>query len=229
MGYKHKFYLIERNNGDKTTELSTCVDMMTADFLADYYIDLYDKPSNGFEVVYKHGKTQKTIVNLKADSFKSRAERPNLTAEEKAVTKQVMKVEQRYIAEERRFYHVSSSFDVGNYVSELIGNRASEVLLVMCLSTKNDLIAYSEVFKGSLNQSVAHPREIFQLAILNNSARILIAHNHPSGNVNPSRNDMDFTARVRKAGEILGIEVLDHMIVNNEGEYFSFREENMFV
>ncbi|MCR2397482.1 hypothetical protein NSP33_24575, partial [Salmonella enterica] len=67
-----------------------------------------------------------------------------------------------------------------------IGDEAQEVLLVVALSTKNQINAIHRVFTGSINQSVAHPREIFRSALLNNAARILIYHNHPSGDVLPS-------------------------------------------
>ena len=95
----------------------------------------------------------------------------------------------------------------------------------MFLNTKNEIIQQKTIFVGSLNQSIAHPREIFREAVRVSAARIALAHNHPSGNPQPSRNDLDFTARVRKCGEMMGIEVLDHIIVG-ENEYISLREEN---
>lgn len=104
-----------------------------------------------------------------------------------------------------------------------IGDEAQEVLLVVALSTKNQINAIHRVFTGSINQSVAHPREIFRSALLNNAARILIYHNHPSGDVLPSEADKQFTKKLFKVGELLGIEVLDHIIVS-EDDAFSFRE-----
>lgn len=108
-----------------------------------------------------------------------------------------------------------------------IGDEAQEVLLVVALSTKNQINAIHRVFTGSINQSVAHPREIFRSALLNNAARILIYHNHPSGDVLPdvlpSEADKQFTKKLFKVGELLGIDVLDHIIVS-EDDAFSFRE-----
>ena len=101
--------------------------------------------------------------------------------EGEGLIKNVLKIEQKYISEDRSFYRVTSSVGLANFATNLIGNNASESLLVMCLNTKNEVIAYSEVFKGGINQSVAIPREIFQLALLNNSAKIAVSHNHPSG------------------------------------------------
>lgn len=139
--------------------------------------------------------------------------------------KQVIKIEQKYISEKRSFAKISGSLALANFCKEKIGNNASEALLVICLNTKNEIIAYAELFRGSLNQSVAHPREVFQFAIINNSARVAISHNHPSGHTEPSENDVSFTKCIREAGELIGIELLDHIIVNDKGDYYSFREK----
>lgn len=144
----------------------------------------------------------------------------------KQYAKSVLKLQQVYVGEEKSYYKVGSSFGLANYASEQIGHNSSEALLVLALNTKNEVIAFTELFRGSLNQSIAHPREIFQFALLNNSARIICSHNHPSGNPTPSENDNAFTARLRQAGELLGIELLDHVIVTDEAtKYYSYREE----
>lgn len=100
----------------------------------------------------------------------------------KQYAKSVLKLQQVYVGEEKSYYKVGSSFGLANYASEQIGHNSSEALLVLALNTKNEVIAFTELFRGSLNQSIAHPREIFQFALLNNSARIICSHNHPSGN-----------------------------------------------
>ena len=143
------------------------------------------------------------------------------------MTKQVYKIEQVFIEEEAPLYRILTPFDVKDFAKGKIGNNASESLLVMCLDTKNRVIAYSEVFKGSLNQSTAHPREIFLFAILNNSARIALAHCHPSGVAKPSENDEYFTKRIMEASDLLGIELIDHVIVTRTDDYHSFREEGI--
>lgn len=76
---------------------------------------------------------------------------------------------------------VNSSFGIAQWLMDEIGNESQEVLVVICLNTKNKINSFSIVHKGSLNQSIAHPREVFQRALLSNAARIFIAHNHPSG------------------------------------------------
>lgn len=120
---------------------------------------------------------------------------------------------------------ISSSY-AGNFGIREIGDEASEVVLVVVLNTKNEINAIHRTFSGSLNTSVAHPREIFRTAILNNGARIMLYHNHPSGNTDPSEADFKFTRRVIDCGEMLGIEVVDHIIVTGT-EYFSMRENGL--
>ncbi len=78
---------------------------------------------------------------------------------------------------------------------------------------------------GSLNANIVHPREVFRPAITRGAAAIILVHNHPSGDVTPSREDLNLTARLVEAGRLLGIEVLDHLIVA-ESRYLSFRSES---
>lgn len=120
---------------------------------------------------------------------------------------------------------ISSSY-AGEFGIREIGNEASEVVLVVVLNTKNEINAIHRVFTGSLNTSVAHPREIFRTAIINNGARIMLFHNHPSGDTDPSEADFAFTRRVVDCGEMLGIEVIDHIIVT-ENDYLSLREQGL--
>lgn len=121
---------------------------------------------------------------------------------------------------------MTSSRYAGEFGIREIGKEASEVVLVVVLNTKNEINAIHRVFTGSLNSSVAHPREIFRTAIINNGARIMLFHNHPSGNTDPSEADIAFTRRVVDCGEMLGIEVMDHIIIAGN-EYLSLREEGL--
>ena len=101
-----------------------------------------------------------------------------------------------------------------------------EHLVCIYLDTQNQLILKKTLFIGSLNQSIAHPREIFHFAVRVSAAKIILAHNHPSGNVLPSKQDLHFTKRVRECGELMGIEVLDHLIIGTK-QYLSLREEGL--
>ena len=118
---------------------------------------------------------------------------------------------------------IASTQDAGRLGLSELGDAAQEVVLVVVLDTKNKINAIHRVFTGSLNTSVAHPREIFRSALLNNGARILVYHNHPSGNTEPSEADLIFTKRMEDAGNILGIDLLDHIIVSGK-EWLSLRE-----
>ena len=94
------------------------------------------------------------------------------------------------------------------------------------LDTKNQEIHREIISIGTLNISLVHPREVFWPAVRNAAASIIVAHNHPSGDVSPSRDDMATTKRLKEAGEILGIKVLDHVIVSREG-YTSMKEQGL--
>lgn len=110
----------------------------------------------------------------------------------------------------------------------LVGNPDREFFLVMLLDGKNRLTGLHIVSEGSLNQSIVHPRETFKAAILSNAAAMILAHNHPSGDTTPSREDLEITRRLREAGDILGIRVLDHVIVDTDtGNSMSFVQSGL--
>jgi len=89
-----------------------------------------------------------------------------------------------------------------------------------------NVVEYIELVSlGTLNESLVHPRETFRLAILKGVSAIIVGHNHPSGNIAPSQGDIRITERLKKAGEIIGIQVLDHVIINNQGEFHSIEVE----
>lgn len=119
---------------------------------------------------------------------------------------------------------VHSSQWVGQYFIDEIGSLHQENVVGLFLNTKNQIIRKEKIFKGSLNSSVAHPREIFRIGVRSSAARLIIGHNHPSGNPSPSEADIRFTQRMAEAGELIGIEVLDHIIVGDDS-FISMREE----
>lgn len=103
-----------------------------------------------------------------------------------------------------------------------------EVFAVLLLDTKNKVNMVTEISRGTLNESIVHPREVFKAAVLANAAAIICLHNHPSGDLHPSYADIQLTKRLVKAGEVLSITVLDHIIVggDNDHAYCSMRECN---
>jgi len=102
-----------------------------------------------------------------------------------------------------------------------------EVFRVLLLDARHRLLQKVMVSKGSLNASLVHPRDVFRRAIVKNAACIILVHNHPSGDPEPSSDDLELTTRLAKAGTLLGIEVLDHVIVAKNG-YVSLRERGVF-
>jgi DNA repair protein RadC len=99
-----------------------------------------------------------------------------------------------------------------------------EKFVVLALDTKNNIIARQEVFKGSLNAAIVHPREVFSFALKHNAASIVVAHNHPSTDPLPSRQDIEVTSRLKGVGKIVGIELLDHIIVGGT-RFISLKEK----
>ena len=127
---------------------------------------------------------------------------------------------------------VCCSKDVSEVLSSLLNyeqehDREKEHFWILGLNTKN-VIQYADLVSlGSLSASIVHPRETFRLAVMKATANIIIGHNHPSGDTKPSQEDILLTKRLAQAGEILGINVLDHVIIGSEGSYFSFRDNGM--
>lgn len=113
---------------------------------------------------------------------------------------------------------------VGDEISDL----AHECVFLANLNTKNQIINMSVISQGTINQSILHPREIFNKAILSNATSIMLFHNHPSGDITPSKQDKDITEKIGFSGELLGIKLLDHVIVGaGNSEYFSFAREDL--
>jgi len=105
-------------------------------------------------------------------------------------------------------------------------HETKEMFLTLHLDGKNKVICMDVVSVGSLNQSIVHPRSVFQTACLSNAAAILCVHQHPSGDPSPSSEDISITRRLKEAGELMGIKVLDHIIIG-DGEYVSFVERGL--
>ena len=110
--------------------------------------------------------------------------------------------------------------------AESKNDRNKEHMWGIYLTARNNIKKIELVSLGSLNTSIVHPREIYAPAIADGIASIIIAHNHPSGNEEPSKTDEITTAKLKKAGDILGIEMLDHLIITERGKYYSFNEHH---
>ena len=108
-----------------------------------------------------------------------------------------------------------------------IKDRRKEHFVALFLNARNQVICREDVSVGSLNASLVHPREVFAPAVGSAAASVILAHNHPSGDVTPSREDIELTRRMVQAGEIMGIEVLDHIIVTSN-QFLSLKDSNAF-
>lgn len=109
---------------------------------------------------------------------------------------------------------IDSAAAVFNACAE-ISSYTQEVLMVLALDAQNRLIGKKIVFVGTANMGLVHPREIFKYAIECNAVNIILAHNHPSGELRPSKEDIAATKRMKSAGEVMGITLLDHVIIGN--------------
>jgi DNA repair protein RadC len=118
---------------------------------------------------------------------------------------------------------VSTPEDVVALCATQLRGLDREHFWALALSTKNRLLRMVEVSVGSLNASIVHPRELFKEAVRISAASIVVVHNHPSGDPTPSGADLQLTRRLAKAGEVLGIELLDHIVIGDGGAHTSMR------
>lgn len=126
---------------------------------------------------------------------------------------------------EREIIKIEKSEDIYNYLKNELANKKNEYFYAILLNTKNVIISKEVISIGTLDVSLVHPREAFKPAIKKSAKSIIFAHNHPSGDYSPSNDDFKTTKRLVKAGDILDIEVLDHIIIGKDG-YYSFKKEN---
>lgn len=121
---------------------------------------------------------------------------------------------------------ISSPNDIAKILMKDMVFLKQEVLKLVMLDTKNNIIGLKDVFVGSLNTSIVHPREIFKEALKRSSSSIIVCHNHPSGDPTPSKEDIDITIRLKECGRIIGIDLLDHLIIG-KNQYVSLKEKGI--
>lgn len=122
---------------------------------------------------------------------------------------------------------VTSGGDVARVVREAVRGSGRESFFALLLDNRHRILGLRTISTGSLESTPVHPREVFSPAIREGAAAIVVAHNHPSGEPSPSADDRLVTERLRAAGELVGIEVLDHVVVGDD-RYYSFAEESFF-
>ena len=146
-------------------------------------------------------------------------------AQIRAVFELVSRIEDYHDSEKREV--VKTPEDVVAQVRSRLKSKKKEYFLALLLDTRNQLIRVAEISVGSLDSSIVHPREVFKEAISASAASVIFAHNHPSGDPEASEDDISLTKRLADAGEIMGIDVLDHVIIGDR-KYLSLKREGMF-
>ena len=130
-------------------------------------------------------------------------------------------------AEAARGLDFSSPDTIAQYYMEDMRHKKKEVMKLLLLNTKSRLIAENDVSTGTVNMALVSPRELFVEALQKSAVSIILLHNHPSGDPTPSREDLQITQRVRQAGDLIGVELLDHIIIG-DNRYISLREIGFF-
>ena len=122
---------------------------------------------------------------------------------------------------------VKTPDEVASLVRGRLKGKKKEYFLVLLLDTRGQLIKTAEISVGSLDSSIVHPREVFKEAISASAASVILVHNHPSGDPTASEDDIQLTQRLVEAGEVIGIDVLDHLIIGDKN-YLSLKREGLF-
>lgn len=139
---------------------------------------------------------------------------------------EIIRLKQVEMESEYSRFQVRGSAEVVPFIQELIGDDSQEALVALFLDIKNKVSAFSIVFRGETRRCIFNPKQIMQRALLTNSSRVILAHNHPAGSLNPSLQDEDAVRKVKAAGELMDIQVIDNMIITKDG-YYSFAENNI--
>ncbi len=121
-------------------------------------------------------------------------------------------------------YTIRSPKDAADYLMDEMRFLTQEHFVCLYLNIKNQIIKRKTVFIGSLNSSIVHPREVFREALKRSAASIICAHNHPSGDATPSREDIEVTKRLVESGKMIGIEIIDHLIIGDK-QFVSLKEK----
>ena len=120
---------------------------------------------------------------------------------------------------------IKNPWDAYKIFNDYIDDSNKEMFVLMCLNNKNEPTHISTISIGSVNESIATPAEVFKVALLSNANKIMVCHNHPSGDPQPSESDRNITERLYDSGAIIGIKLLDHIIIGDD-VYYSFKEND---
>ena len=172
----------------------------------------------GRELLQVFGDLRSLAVASVPDICRVKGTGPAKAASVKAALELANRFKGRRLESDARYTSPDQVFEHFHYRYR---DRKKEYFLVLLLDGKNRVIREVQVSEGSLNQSIVHPREVFNPAVRESAAAIILVHNHPSGDPAPSREDLEITRRLREAGDLMGVKVLDHIIIG-DGAFTSF-------
>ena len=166
------------------------------------------------------------LSNLKQTSIEDLCEIKGIGPAKAILLQAVVELSRRININRDNNAAIRSPQDVRNLLLDRLQSEEKERFFCVLLNTKNHCLGTEEVSVGSLNSSIVHPREVFKAAVRRSAASIIVAHNHPSGDVTPSREDIEVTRRLCEAGRVLGIELLDHVIFGDR-DILSLKEKGL--
>ena len=139
----------------------------------------------------------------------------------------IREVRVNYLPTTKEPFKILGPSDVATFVRSILTDNSREHFVSLYLDGAHRVVSYSIISIGTANTSLVHPREVFQRAISTGAVAIIISHNHPSGSLQPSKEDDRVTATIKEAGVLLGITLLDHVIVTEESS-FSYKDERVW-
>jgi DNA repair protein RadC len=172
---------------------------------------------------------EKGLANLASSSVEALTKQIGIGKDKAATLVAAFELARRIKSSDKWYSQkkITSPKDIADIFIPLLRDEVKEKFLVVCLNSSNQIIKFDIISVGNLNSSIVHPREVFKLAIDNNSANIFLVHNHPSCNLEPSREDIAITKRLVEAGNIFDIKVLDHLII--AGDSYTSMVENRII
>jgi DNA repair protein RadC len=176
------------------------------------------------EIISKETNLAKLAVKSSAELIKT----TGIGKDKAATLLAAFEISRRILSQTKWFStkKITSPSDIAEIFIPLLRDEVKEQFLVVCLSSANKIIRYERISVGNLNSSIVHPREIFKVAIENNSASIILIHNHPSENTEPSSEDIAITKKLVEAGKMMDIPIFDHLIIAGNS-YTSFVERRL--
>lgn len=171
---------------------------------------------------------EKNLAQLASKSASDLIKNSGIGKDKAATLLAAFEMSRRILSQTKWFSQkkITSPSDIAEIFIPLLRDEVKEQFIVVCLNSSNKIIKYEKISLGNLNSSVVHPREIFKTAIENNSASIILIHNHPSENPEPSNEDISITRKIVEAGKMMDIPIFDHVIIAGNA-YTSFVERRL--